>query len=285
MEMLIFEKRLWMGGKQMKKWDKKEFNKKLHCLQPLIMDCQEKSLNEAGTRWYLEKILVELLGYEKLEDLTTELMIRGAGTDHLDYAVKIKGQIKFIIEAKSVCTNLGEKHLRQVLSYGANSGMEWCLLTNSVEWELYHITFMKPIKLDSVLKFNFLKDSPDELYEKMYHLTKKRILKDGLDKLWQKEEVLSIANIVKTFLSPSTLNAIKRTLRQETKVAIPIDEIIGGFRKVLNEKALVVLNDMDISFSEKKHRRKTHTKKEDLLMTKEDTPQQKAQTEKEDSQL
>lgn len=258
----------------MRKWDKKEFNKKLRCLQPLIAECKEKDMNEAQTRARLKKVLVDLLGYDEFKDLTAELLIRGTGTDHLDFAVKLKGQLKIIIELKAIGITLGEKHLRQVIAYGMNAGMEWCLLTNSVDWQLYHITFAKPIKPNLVLQFNFLEDDSKELYEKMYYLSKTGVSKNGLDKLWKKTEGLSTINIFKSLLTSSTLNSIRKNIRQETGLSIPPEEIVSAFRKMLNENALNILNDMDISFSEKKPKRKIIKKEEEPAMPKttEDIP-------------
>ena len=247
----------------MRKWDKKEFGRKLRRLQSLIAECKEKDMNEAQTRQRLAKILTELLGYDEFRDITSELLVRGTGTDHLDFAMKLKGQLKFIIELKAVGISLGEKHLRQVLAYGMNVGTEWCLLTNSVDWQLYHITFTKPIKPDLVLQFNFLENDSSELYEKMYYLSKLYVSRNGLDKLWKKTEGLSTLNIFKALFTSSTLNSIRKNIRQETGVSIPPEEIVSAFRKMLNEKAASVLDDMMISFSERKPKRKIVKKKEE----------------------
>ena len=147
----------------MRGWDKKDFKKKLNQLKPYVLEAKEKELNEAETRRRLEPIFTDLLGYNAFSDLSGELMVRGTGTDHLDYAIKLDGHLRIIVEVKPACTTLGEKHLRQVISYGMNAGVEWCLLTNSVDWKLYHIEFIKPVRLTPVFEFNILNDCIDEL--------------------------------------------------------------------------------------------------------------------------
>ena len=258
----------------MRKWDKKEFGRKLRRLQPLVAECKEKDMNEAQTRVRLRKILVDLLGYDEFKDITNELLVRGMGTDHLDFVVKLKEQLKFIIELKAVGIPLREKYLKQVLTYGMDVGIEWCVLTNSVDWQLHHITFTKPIKPNLVLQFNFLEDDPKELYEKMYYLSKLCVSRNGLNKLWQKTEGLSTLNIFKALLTSPTLNSIRKNIRQETGVSIPPEEIVSAFRKMLNEKAASVLDDMTISFSERKPKRKIVKKKEESVvpMVAENTP-------------
>jgi len=246
----------------MRGWDKKEFKKRVKELRPLISESREKELNEAETRRRLEKVLTELLGYDAFSDLSGELMVRGTGTDHLDYAVKLNGQLRIIIEVKPACTTLGEKHLRQVISYGMNAGVEWCLLTNSVDWKLYHIEFTKPIKPTLVLDFNILNDCIDELYVKMAHLTKRSILKNSLEKLWQKTEGLSPMQLFKATFTSSTINSVRKNIRKETEILVTPEEVVSAFRKMLNENALKILNDMSFSYLERKPR-KIRAKKEE----------------------
>ena len=210
----------------------------------------------------MEKVLTELLGYDAFSDLSGELMVRGTGTDHLDYAVKLNGQLRIIIEVKPACTTLGEKHLRQVISYGMNAGVEWCLLTNSVDWKLYHIEFTKPIKPTLVFDFNILNDCIDELYVKMAHLTKRSILKNSLEKLWQKTEGLSPMQLFKATFTSSTINSVRKNIRKETEILVTPEEVVSAFRKMLNENALKILNDMSFSYLERKPR-KIRAKKEE----------------------
>lgn len=246
----------------MRGWDKKEFKKTVNELRPLISEAKEKELNEADTRSRLEKVLTEIFGYKAFSDFSSELMVRGAGTDHLDYAVKLNGQLRIIIEVKPACTTLGEKHLRQVIAYGMNAGVEWCLLTNSVDWKLYRIEFIKPVRLTKVLDFNILNDCIDELYVKMGHLTKRNVLKNGLEKLWRKTEGLSPTQLFKATFTSSAINAIRKNIRKETEILITPEEVVSAFRKMLNENALKILNDMSFSYLEKKPR-KIREKKEE----------------------
>jgi len=246
----------------MRGWDKKDFKKKLNQLKPLIQEAKEKELNEAETRRRLEPILTDLLGYNAFSDLSGELMIRGTGTDHLDYAIKLDNQLRIVIEVKPACVTLGEKHLRQVISYGMNAGVEWCLLTNSVDWQLYHIEFIKPVRLTPVLTFNVLCDCVDDLYVKMAHLTKRSILKNSLEKLWQKTEGLHPTQLFKATFNSTTINSIRKNIRRETGILVSPEEVISAFRKMLNENALKILNDMNFSYLEKKPR-KTKIKKEE----------------------
>jgi len=70
-------------------------------------------------------------------------MIKGT---YADYVIQIKGVRYFLVEVKSLSLELSEKHLRQAINYGANEGIEWALLTNGRQFELYRVLFNKPIE-------------------------------------------------------------------------------------------------------------------------------------------
>lgn len=74
-------------------------------------------LDESGTRLLINDLLCMCLGYVPLEEVKTEYMIRGT---YADYMVQIKGNRHFLVEVKALSLSLSDKHLRQVLEYGAN---------------------------------------------------------------------------------------------------------------------------------------------------------------------
>jgi predicted type IV restriction endonuclease len=48
-------------------------------------------------------------------------------------------QLVAFLETKRVTTKLSTKHLRQVEMYALNEGVEWVILTNGAQWQVYHI--------------------------------------------------------------------------------------------------------------------------------------------------
>src|SRR5882724_220512 len=89
----------------LKSFQKKYFTKKLG------------DLDESGTRLMINDLLSMVLGYEPIEEIKTEYMIRGT---YADYVVQIKGTRHFLVEVKALTLTLSDKHLRQVINYGAN---------------------------------------------------------------------------------------------------------------------------------------------------------------------
>ena len=121
--------------------------------QKVIQIAKDRDLNESDTVSILNDILAEVFGYDKYLEVTSELMIRGT---YCDLALKIDNKLEFLIEAKAVGIELKEQHMKQAIDYGANKGIQWVVLTNSIDWRIYRIRFEQPINFDLVCSFNFL---------------------------------------------------------------------------------------------------------------------------------
>lgn len=76
-------------------------------------------LDESGTRIMINNFLSSILGYQELEEIKTEYMIKGT---YADYIVQIGGKRHFLVEVKALSIDLSDKHLRQAVNYGANEG-------------------------------------------------------------------------------------------------------------------------------------------------------------------
>ena len=60
----------------------------------------------------------------------------------------------------------------------------------------------------------------------------------------------------------STINSVRKNIRKETEILVTPEEVVSAFRKMLNENALKILNDMSFSYLERKPR-KIRAKKEE----------------------
>src|SRR4051812_509611 len=94
--------------------------------QPIVESAKTRDVSESDTVVMLTGILSEILGYDKYLDITTELAIRGT---YCDLALKIDGKLSLLIEAKAIGIELKEQHVKQVVDYAANQGIEWVILT------------------------------------------------------------------------------------------------------------------------------------------------------------
>jgi hypothetical protein len=112
---------------------------------------------EADTRLLVVDVMTAL-GWDKTIDLTGESRVRG---DAMDYLLKVDGVGVAALEVKSSSVPLKEKHLRQVEKYAADSGFEWMILTNGHHWQLYHLTFNRPLVIDLISEIDLFDDARD----------------------------------------------------------------------------------------------------------------------------
>ena len=227
--------------------------------------------NEAETRRRVERIFESVMGYD-IRNLSREHAIKGSGTtEHVDFAIQIeRGQDAkpvVIVELKRVGVDLAPKHLRQASSYAINAGCEWVLLTNGREWRIYHVEFGQPPVTKLVDHWNLLKDDKSILASKFELLSMKKLRRGSLDDLWEKTKVLAPDSILAAMLSPDSLRAARRVLRKKTSVLVDFDDLVSGFKRLLNEAAAKTLDGMQMNFVRRKRTKelpgaKTATEKE-----------------------
>ena len=208
--------------------------------------------NEAETRQRVERIFEDLLGYDYIKHLSRERAVGGTGgTEHVDFAIQLEegseAQPVVLVELKRVGVDLVQKHLKQVCTYAIDCGCEWVLLTNGRDWRLYHVEFGRPPETKLVERWNLLRDELQVLASKFDLISLKRVKKGGLDKLWKRTEVLQPRSLLKAILSEEALRDVRRVLKRDTGVTVAADDIVGALRKMLNESAARVLQDVQVT--------------------------------------
>jgi hypothetical protein len=190
-------------------------------------------LDESGTRLMVNTFLTEVLGFASIEEVKTEYMIKGT---YADYVIQIRGTRHFLVEVKSLSLTLTDKHLRQAINYGANEGIEWVLLTNGRQFELYRIIFGKPIDSKRVLSIDLSdRKSFKGSVEQLQHMHKESIVRKGLDELWNKCMALDPSNVAGILMAPQVVNFIRRTLRRKFRAAFSDEEVAASIRRVIME--------------------------------------------------
>src|SRR5260370_31697620 len=81
--------------------------------------------------------MVTALGYKGLADVEREFYIPET-KDRVDYVLKVDGQKRVAIEAKSVKHELTDGDAGQLVQYCSVVGIELAVVTNGPHWWLYH---------------------------------------------------------------------------------------------------------------------------------------------------
>jgi predicted type IV restriction endonuclease len=174
---------------------------------------RSRDVNESDTCVILSDFLSDVLGYDKYSEVTTEFAVR---TTFCDLAIKIDGSLQYLIEVKSVGTELKDNHLRQAVDYAANQGIEWVLLTNGPQWRAFRIRFEKPIQADEVFSLDLLDPDakPGQLLEKLYLISREAAGNAAIASYWQQKEATNRYVIAQLMLDEASIKLTRRQLRR-----------------------------------------------------------------------
>ena len=181
--------------------------------QPILDGAKARDVGEADTVTIIKDMLADVFGYDKYSDLTSEYAIRGTFSD---LAIKIDGPLQYLIEVKAIGVDLKDQHVKQVVDYAANKGVDWVLLTNGIVWRVYSIVFAKPIDHDLVVEIDFCKLNPktEDDVEKIYLWCKEGWVRSVLGDFHLQKQALSRFFLGSIILSEPVLDVIRRELRR-----------------------------------------------------------------------
>lgn len=208
--------------------------KKLRSYKKKYLIKRYSNLDESATRLMVNSFLTEVLGYTELDEIKTEYTIKGT---YADYVIQVDRKKHFIVEVKAIELDLSEKHTGQAINYAANEGIDWVLLTNGKQMELYKVLFGKPIDSKKIFSFDLsdmhqLKESVDLLV----YLTKKSILKKELDHFWARFQALEPNNLHKYLYSEDVIRFLRRALKKKTGLAFSEEDILDSVYRIVIKK-------------------------------------------------
>lgn len=198
--------------------------------QSILSAARSRDVNESDTGLIVTDVLQEVFGYDKYSEITSEYQIRSS---FCDLAIKLDGQLALLIEVKAVGSALKDQHVKQAVDYAANQGTDWVVLTNGLTWQVYRVTFGKPVQNELVLAFDLLdlnsRSSSD--VETLGLLAKEGWQKARLGEYHSQRQALSRFVLGALVVSKPVLGAIRRELRRMTPdVRITIEEIEATLR-------------------------------------------------------
>jgi predicted type IV restriction endonuclease len=181
--------------------------------QRILESARVRDVGESDTAMIVSDFLTDVLGYDKYKDVTTEFAIRST---FCDLAIKLGGDVRYLIEVKSIGTDLRENHLRQACDYAANQGVEWVLLTNGAQWQAHRMRFEQPIRNDMVFTADLLdsRSKPNELLEKFYLISKEAGSGNAIAQYWRSKEATSRYVIAQVLLSEAGVTPLRNQLRR-----------------------------------------------------------------------
>lgn len=188
-------------------------------------------LDESATRLMVNYFLTGVMGYVELDDIKTEYNIRG---EYADYVIQLARKKHFVIEVKSIQIDLNDRHLRQSTSYAANEGIDWILLFNGKQIQLYRVIFAKPISVHKVFDFD-LSDlsSMKSAAEHLVHLTKPSVAKGEMEMYWKRFDALTPASLIKTIYTADVIKAIRLKLKKSSGINFDQNDVLDAVHELV----------------------------------------------------
>jgi predicted type IV restriction endonuclease len=181
--------------------------------QRILDKAKSRDVNESDTVTIIADILSNVFGFDKYNEITSEQAVRGT---YCDLAIKLDDKIKYLIEVKAVGIDLKADNLRQATNYGANSGIQWIILTNGISWEIHRMKFSQPVDHELVFKLDFNSMNPKKMedQEKIYLLCKEGTTSEAIEEFHDRAQMVNRFMISAISLTQPVIGTIRRELRR-----------------------------------------------------------------------
>lgn len=199
-----------------------DIKRPLRKILPHLFKGRDENLNEADTVQRIIKVFEEVFGYDPMEEITRETQVRDK---YVDLAIKLDGRTRLLVEAKAAAVVLRDRHIEQAERYAAEGNMPWVILTNSVVWSLYHLSFDEGIEYIKAFSIDLASDDLDHVCGLLGLFHRHSIKKGELDAFWERRVALSPESIGKALFTEGTMRLIRRQIRRREGVLIDQEDL------------------------------------------------------------
>ena len=201
---------------------------------PYLVQAQEQGLNEADTVRRVAKVLEDVLGYDGMNEITRETVIKGK---YVDIGVKLDGVLRFLVEVKAAGTPLRDRHIDQARAYAADGNIRWVVLTNGTTWNLYHLTFEEGIDHDEVFSVDVSSDDFNKAADTLAVLHRDSVRKDLHEDLWRRTTALSPQSIGKALFNEGVIRLMRRELRRAEGISVDEEDLAAAIKGLFSVEA------------------------------------------------
>jgi predicted type IV restriction endonuclease len=211
-----------------------DIRKPLKKFLPHLIQAQSENLNEADTRARIVKCFEDVLGYYAMTEITREKQIKDK---YVDFAVRIDGVVRLLVEVKAAALTLRDRHIEQAERYAAEGNVRWVLLTNGVAWNLYHLSFEEGIEYERAFELDLTKDGPEQGATLLAMLHRQAIRSGELEAFWHRRNALSPESIAKALFTEDALRFIRREIRKREGLSIDQEDLAAAIHEMLCPEA------------------------------------------------
>lgn len=221
-----------------------DIRKPLRRFAPHFHQARDSGLNEADTVLRLCKFFEDVLGYDGLQDISREAEMKNK---YVDVCLKVDGRVALLVEAKAAGQQLRDRHIEQAQAYASQNNYRWVLLTNGIDWHLYHLTFEEGIEYERAFVASLgSEEALDDAALKLSYLHRKAVAKGELDEFWEKTAALGPASIGKALFQDSVLQLVRREIRRDTGLLIDCEDLAAAIHGMLASEARELIGPVRI---------------------------------------
>ena len=204
---------------------------------------KKSNMGEADTRGIVRKVIVDLLGWDEFEDVTQEEAIKGG---YCDFMVRFEGEPYFVIEVKKVSGGINDDHIRQARHYAQDKGLDWIVLTNGDEWDVYNLYYSRrrgsnpEPNIFHLFSTSFTDTTikPDERAFLLSLLSKEARRKDALEAYHDRLHALSPHELTKRLLRKDVIDRIRIGIKNDIGYRIDNDDLAERILGIVKEEAI-----------------------------------------------
>jgi len=178
----------------------------------ILSQAMQRGITEEDTSTITQSMLVDILGYDRFQDITGQYAVRGKWAD---WAVRSGDTLHFLVEVKSLGSKLRERDLFQVVSYSRQYNLEWAVLTTGDVWQCHRVPGGQDPEQFFEIRLLDTNQSDDEKVEYFYLLSKDGFARDAIQEQWRRAECFRPLALARILLSDEILRAVRKALRRE----------------------------------------------------------------------
>jgi predicted type IV restriction endonuclease len=240
--------------------------KPLKRLLPHLLKAREDNLSEADTIQRIIKVFEEVLGYDCLSEISRECQIRDK---YVDLALKVDGNIRILVEVKAAGLTLSDRHIEQAQHYAAVGNIPWVILTNGIEWTLYHLSFNEGVEYVKAFSVDLGSDSLEDAVEQLTVLHRQSFARNSIDEFWQHRTALRPDSIGRAIFAEDTLKLIRREIRKREGILIDEEDLSKAIHEMFSIEAREILGPPKI---QRKRKPKSRAASVDISADADDPP-------------
>lgn len=179
---------------------------------PILEDAAKRDINKPDTIVLVNDMLEEVFGFDKYTDVTNDFYIT---TTFCDLAMYIDKKISILMDVKPIGIPLSFEQIQKARKHAIAKGIEYVVLTNGAQWQIYDCHPDKALETDVMLEFDLLQMDPEEKADvkKVFALSQRGIKRSIARKFKERESIMNIHTIGALMLSDKFVSTLKRELQ------------------------------------------------------------------------